>query len=457
MRRLMPLLTLFSCCFFSCSNNSTDEINTPGKVYLKAVLADAKSTKIGDSWMGTEHVGVYMTEAANFIEVDEVANRKFSVSAGSGGVLQPVEGEMPYYPSDGTDVKFTAYYPYRADIANNIYPIDLADATVPDHDLLYASTTESYNQQYTDAVSLIFTHQLSKLILKLKIEEGNSKGETTVFAPKAEWSASIVRSTKAQFDLATGQFGNLSDSRALPMMQTEAAAESLILPGQEGKVMITYDGRSYEWKTAGNKFDAGVQYTYTITLKTQAADPVEVKLESTIKEWEKVDGEVVLEEDNTSANLPEDEASYESNLNLPSFQLDASTYHAFVSISDKKYDAIKMGSSSKVGSCKSGVINKSGKQLAFYAIGWNGMAGALKISLNNGGKIDGKASVTIYPKGNAGATGSGTTNATYTVSVTNADYYQFALTELTDNSTLTFETVSGANDPRAILFGVNVK
>lgn len=458
--RLLFVLSVFSLCSLSCSTDSDDPTDILGKVHLKALLPDTGATRIGDSWDGTEHIGVYMTESDSFIGVDEVANRKFSVTAGSGSMLQPVEGEMPSYPDDGRNVNFTAYYPYTSAVSNNIYPINLADNTVSDHDLLYAATTESYNRLQTNAVPLMFSHQLSKLILKLKIEKNNGAGETTVIDPEADWSAAITRSTKAGFDLATGQLRDISVSKALPMVQNETAVESIILPGQEGKVIITYDGRPYEWKTGGNKFEAGVQYTYTITLKTPATEtpePVNVKLESTIKDWNKVSGEIELEETESDSDLPDDESVYISNLDFSNFELGTSTYHSFVSISEKEYAAIKMGSGTKIGSCKSGIVGASKKQLSFYAIAWTGAKGTLKISVNNGGKIDGKSSVTINPIGNAGATGGGSTGAVYTIAVADTDYYQYSLSDLTENSTLSFETLSGTNDPRSIIFGVNVK
>lgn len=459
--RLLFVFSVFSSFCFSCSNDTSDPADISGEVRLKALLPDTQATKIGDSWSGTEHIGVYMTESNGFTPFDEVLNRKFGVTAGAGSTMRPVEGEMPFYPEDGRNVNFTAYYPYTSAVSNNIYSINLADNTVSDHDLLYAAPTQSYNRLQTEPVQLTFSHQLSKLILKLKIEKKNGAGETIVTDPEADWSAAITRSTQAEFDLATGQLKDISVLKALPMSVEGAIAESIILPGQQGKVVITYDGHSYEWKTAGNNFVAGVQYTYTITLKVQSAevpDPVNVKLESTIKDWNKVSGEIELDGEEAETDFPDDETSYASNLDLANFQLTGSAYHSFVSISEKEYRALKLGSTSALGKCNSGVVGADKTTLYFYAVSWTGKTGTLKISVNNGGKIDGKSSVTINPVGNAGATGGGSTGAIYAITVANSDYYQYTLSGLTENSTLSFETLlSSPNDPRAIIFGVNVK
>ncbi|MEG0994212.1 MAG: fimbrillin family protein [Bacteroidales bacterium] len=449
--KLLKGFFLLSLTTLSCSQENNTLFPSDGHVTLKAVLNENEITKVGDAWEGTEHVGVYMTGADDFTVVDDISNKEFLVSPGAGNILTAVDAPFAY-PADGREVKFIAYYPYSKSVTNLLYKINLADTGVSDHDLLYAKTSDAYNQAMAEAVPLLFIHQLSKLILNVKIQSVNNSGETITQAATG-WSAFITRHATADFDLATGDLLNIGTVTTLPMSPIQSVAESIILPGSEGKVIIRHEESEYEWNTENIAFKSGVQYTYTITL-TDASERVSVKLESTIKGWDNEVHDIELEEKTDESDTPGASGEYAGNLDLSAFTRGASAYLSTVTISGTKYPAIKLGSTGNFGNCESQPIGAGSSSLAFYAVSWSDKTGALKISVKNGGKINGKSSITVKPLGNAGAAGA---SADYVMTVAPADYYQFGLTDVTAATTLTFETIDDGGDKRAIFFGVNVQ
>jgi hypothetical protein len=117
-----------------------------------------------------------------------------------------------------------------------------------------------------------------------------------------------------------------------------------------------------------------------------------------------------------------------------------------VKINGTAYSALKLGSSSAVGSFTTNAIGVSGnKKLSFYALGWNGKTSKLKVT------VDGKDCGTLTLKANSGIANS----SPYTVTVNDdTDYYTIELEGISDTSTIKFETLAGST--RCVIFGVNV-
>ena len=149
-------------------------------------------------------------------------------------------------------------------------------------------------------------------------------------------------------------------------------------------------------------------------------------------------------------------ANYDSNLSIT--ENGTRLYASEVRIDGQSYSAVKFGTGSKTGAGTSTVLPKTGDAtLSFYAYGWNGKTGGLKITVNNGGTINGSTSVTTAAfDGNDGCAN----NSPFTLtSVSTSAILTFELKGITDKSTITFETTkdNGATDPRVVIFAVNVK
>ena len=116
-----------------------------------------------------------------------------------------------------------------------------------------------------------------------------------------------------------------------------------------------------------------------------------------------------------------------------------------VNIQSNQYDGVKLGTASIAGVCTITVPAGMSK-IGFYALGWTGVDGKLKVS-------GGGASKDITAKQNAGCNN----NSPFTITtLTDSDWYSLDFGgPLNEATTVTFETQSGGC--RTILFGINAE
>ena len=150
------------------------------------------------------------------------------------------------------------------------------------------------------------------------------------------------------------------------------------------------------------------------------------------------------------------EAVYTSNITLPTGTStdENKASGGEVNIGSQKYPILKLGTGSAYGSWTTSPITANATSLSFYAVAWNGDTSMLTVSINNGGSFDDdQTSKTIEVAGNANVSG----NSPFTFTPTDSDYKTFTLKNITASSTITFSTVDGGSDGRAVLVGINVK
>ena len=116
-------------------------------------------------------------------------------------------------------------------------------------------------------------------------------------------------------------------------------------------------------------------------------------------------------------------------------------------INNESCQVIKLGTSSVVGTVTSSAVGVSGnKRLSFYGMAWKGKSGKLTVS------VDGTEVKTLELNSNDGASN----NPPYTITLDeSSDYYSVELIGLSESSTITLSTVSGAT--RVILAGVTLQ
>ena len=113
----------------------------------------------------------------------------------------------------------------------------------------------------------------------------------------------------------------------------------------------------------------------------------------------------------------------------------------------------KLGTSSKAGYFKSGVVSVEGaKYLNFYAVAWKDKSATLYY------RVDGGDAHSLTLNSNDGATG----NPPYTITCVDADHYSVLLEGLTATSTIefstdaSFTTAANSTSGRAVVFGVKL-
>ncbi|MEY8707249.1 DUF6359 domain-containing protein [Bacteroides faecichinchillae] len=149
---------------------------------------------------------------------------------------------------------------------------------------------------------------------------------------------------------------------------------------------------------------------------------------------------------------------YTSNITLPAKDWSNSSDAAYggivkIGTEETEYPIVKLGTTKLAGVWSSPVLGAAKTKLAFYAVGWKGKSGILKVTIENGGTFEGgEATKQIDLAGNIGAT----SNSPFTITPADSDYYEFTLTGITATSTIKFNTAEEAADKRAIIFGINV-
>ncbi|MFV0580671.1 MAG: fimbrillin family protein [Parabacteroides gordonii] len=150
-----------------------------------------------------QQVGIFINEDVTAATVIG-ANLKYDADGSGGLTLNTNPGQTtPYYPTSGNDVKIIAYQPYSASakITNEDYNFTVetdqngnSNKNYYDSDLLY-SESKAYTYK-AEAQSLVFTHQLSKVVCTLQSGTG---------------SPAIAGATVAIVEAKIGGTFNLSD------------------------------------------------------------------------------------------------------------------------------------------------------------------------------------------------------------------------------------------------------
>jgi endonuclease G len=214
----------------SCS--SSDEKDTPVDLTQQPItfatdINDGAFTRAIDAtWETDDEVGVYMLDTSyKLSENHHKANKRYKALEDPDALptwkLEPYAAtENLYYPVDGSEVRFIAYYPYKdltdpangtvtagtaPDVVPGTYAVALGNqATTKTFDLLYHKGETSYDKSDNPVSGMAFKHQLSKVVIKIKLATDMAGAE---IANMAVTIKDIP--TTATFNLATGAFSSV--------------------------------------------------------------------------------------------------------------------------------------------------------------------------------------------------------------------------------------------------------
>lgn len=425
----------------SCNNDDVKVNETSGVVKLHATINDVAKTRLGNTWAGTEAIGLYMVEVSEGFEAI-VSNKEYSVT--SAGIMTPADGEEATYPKDGRNVNFISYYPYTESLADNVYAIDLSDASVADHDLVYAQAGP-FNQTKEDAVALAHAHQLTLLTVNVQDEEGTAI--TTA-------SAKINRPVKASFDLTDGTLTvNATSVADMEMTAGETTVNAMIIPGTAGKIVFANDGKTFTWDISSIVFEAGKKYTYTVKLIPSLIPAVEVVGTATITPWDEVVADEAIgldEDDEVSGGDNSDTPVYTSNVTLPTTTsaIQTNAYGGKVKVDGVEYDCLKLGTGSAGGSYEVAIgVGKT--KATFYAFAWNGDNNSPELVVSISDPV---SSSSVNLVANTGASGS----SPYIIAAFESTaLHTVTFDETVADATITFSTTGSKK--RAVIFAINVE
>ena len=258
------LLAVSIVALSACSKENSDMLTEKQAVrFTTEITAKTAITRAaGGTWTAGDKIGIRMSDADG-ATVTDYDNMPYIANA--AGNLTPAGTDM-YYPLNGSNVAFSAYYPYQQGLTDT-YPVNIADQSRPEAiDLLYAKTTADYNKR-SATVPLAFSHQLSKFVIKTKKGKG--------IASLAGMTVETKCRTTASFNLKSAELNNYNNLAAITFRTVKEGEqyEAIILPVANASaensmtVRFTIGADEYVWKVpATAAFTAGNSHEWEITV-----------------------------------------------------------------------------------------------------------------------------------------------------------------------------------------------
>ena len=276
----------------ACGNdNEGAALENDGRVALQ-VTSDihVQTRAYNDTWESGDAIGIYMLNG----ETTEAENYKYTTgTTGTSGTFTADAANTIYFPIGGDSRDFTAYYPYRETIANNIYPVDVTTQTSQKAIDLMGAVKVTGKNKNKPAVAFEFQHKLVKLAMTIQ-PDGTSLTAENMKDLKVEITNQPVKGTydvvkggdvivttpvapdkAVDIELLTNADGTAAEGIVLPNTSTEGMYLRFTL--KDIDTPFTWNINSAE---KSKQFQAGSKYVYTITIgKTGIA------VTSTVKDW----------------------------------------------------------------------------------------------------------------------------------------------------------------------------
>ncbi len=259
---------LISLFLSSCEGDTPDPFGMIGEeIRLSATIEGLKTRASGSAWDKGDAIGVYMKKSGETLTSTAIAKNVHYQTTGTSAFSPATGATTITFPLDGSNVDFIGYYPYKEDIADFIYPVDLSNQSVQANiDLLYSDNAKTLNPS-NPTVNMLFSHQLSKIVLQIEHEFITNMSDIEIIITNA--------STKANFNLTNGTLSAPSATGNIACMVTSngSSAEAILLPttnlsGMEFWFMLDEETFKIPLNSVPEiqAFNKSTRYTYNIYL-----------------------------------------------------------------------------------------------------------------------------------------------------------------------------------------------
>lgn len=284
------LLFLFISLFLiSCEGEIIDKSLGSRPANFNAIITNANNSRMtGDAWENGDSIGMYMKKENSNLDVGVLADNIKYVTTGNTTFTAANPDEEILFPFNGSNVDFIAYFPYKKNIANYTYLLDVTNQNNQSAlDLLYSNNAIGLNSANPN-VNLNFSHQMSKVILNITPEN-----------PTADLSDITIKITnaslKAPFLLSDGSLSAPTEIGDLFFKVSSSGkfAEAILIPMSNliGRTMVlTIAGETYIYDLGSNanisSFDKGTKYTFNIVINPSGVQATVSS--SSIESWDEV-------------------------------------------------------------------------------------------------------------------------------------------------------------------------
>lgn len=294
-----------------CAGDSETSVpDDEGRVALQVTgCIDAQTRAHDAQWDEGDLIGIYMYKAGTPTIAEGAANIPYRKANAGNGFAPTPDGTTIYFPVDGSNVDFHAWYPYK-DVGSDAWTADLTNqSSQAALDLMTADTRNStqidtqvegtaYNKN-NPAVALNFNHRLTKLHLNITPGSGISTGDLIGLKVELtqQWKAII-------YDPESDVLGFAGELATIPLLTAAdgKSAEAILFPdnrtekplttGRQLVFTLKSTGEEFRWNIpAGKSFNAGDKNIYDIIINRTSID-----VTATISDWNTVTGGPVTAE-----------------------------------------------------------------------------------------------------------------------------------------------------------------
>ncbi len=271
--------------FQSPTNNDEDAVIISAGVNMGTMTSKSTTRAADAAWEANDHIGITMLSTAAIpTVVNEYKNRDY-VTEGTGSFTSNPENNKMYYPTDGSDVTFKAYYPYKGLGAYPTYPVNVSgQSDIAGLDLMTAvhknADESTANSKDKKEAHLVFYHRLAMAIVNVKTDTGSPIDLTG-----AKLAVKGLKTT-GNYDLITDTWLNKENVQDINIpLGANNTGRAILLPREAGEgvtfEVTTKNGGVY---TAALDKDlelkSGSKYTFNLTLKTTPA-----LITASIEDW----------------------------------------------------------------------------------------------------------------------------------------------------------------------------
>lgn len=276
----------------SSEENGLDTTNERVAVEFTGNVGVVQTRAVDQAWSANDKIGIFMKttgEALNTANISEGASN-IAYQFASGSAFSPVSTTI-YYPMDGSQVDFIAYYPYSdskvsIDASGASYGINVADQSNQEAiDFMYSNNVTGKSKTDKQA-ALSFNHQLCKVVLTVQPGDGVDESELTGLTVKVN-----EQNTIATFDLSNGTMGITSIPATLSLYKQANAYvyEAILLPNTALSRIFEFDLNNnhdapFTWNM-NKALTGGSKYTYTVKLNRTG-----VEVSGNIQPWNPENG-----------------------------------------------------------------------------------------------------------------------------------------------------------------------
>ena len=283
------ILPLFcGMLLLSCEGGRLDTDAVSRTVQVNAVR-EGIQTRVTDGMWGTgDAIGLFMKPAgATLSESSVLAHNVKYITTGGADFSPDNEAERILFPFNASDVDFIGYYPFTTEIIDFNFPVDVSDQSdLSAISLLYSNNATRLNSKSPYA-NLLFSHQLTKIIL-------NIRPENTVSNLSGLTARLTNTGTSALFSLIDGTLSEPTTHGNISFNITADGrfAQAIVLPSNDlsGKHLVLEIGETqYVFALSSSvnitSFNKSTRYTFNIMLNPQGTS---VLTEGSITDW--IDG-----------------------------------------------------------------------------------------------------------------------------------------------------------------------